>query len=148
MIIEDGGNGTGYKAAVTSANRLKADAVQQSSFLCNNATYGLSYVWDFPGYDYDAGDTVNTYWQDSSLDFRDMGVSGEEKFILYNQTNGNYCFIGEVQKPSGQSKFCRVTLVDSNGDALTAADIDDDDVGVILKYDECGYPLSDIGAMT
>jgi len=95
---------------------------------------------------HDAGDAVNTYIQDSSLDFRDAGVS--TGWIIYNKTNGDYAFVGEVQKPSGQSKHCRATLVDSNGDATTAADIDDDDVIYLFPKGYAGYPLSDIGAMS
>ena len=97
---------------------------------------------------HDGGDAVHTYWQDSSLDFSENGVSGGQKYILYNLTNNNYAHIGAVQRPSGQEKHCRVTLVDSGGTALTAADIDDDDVCIVLPKDSCQYPLSDYGTMS
>lgn len=95
---------------------------------------------------HDGGDATNTYIQDGSVDFREAGVSSG--WIVYNQTNGNYAYVGAVQRPSGNNKYCRCTLVDSNGDALTAADIDDDDVLFLFSKDNAGYPLSDIGAMT
>ena len=95
---------------------------------------------------HDGGDTTHTYIQDSSIDFRDAGVS--TGWIVYNQTNGNYSFAGEVQKPSGYTKYCRVTLVEADGTATAAADIDDDDVLFLYPKDCLGYPLSDLGAMT
>ena len=97
---------------------------------------------------HDGGDNKNTYFQDSSIDFQENGVVGGQKWILYNLSNNNYAHIGAVQKPSGQTKYCRVTLVDSGGTALTAADIDDDDVAILLPKDLAQYPLSDYGHMT
>ena len=97
---------------------------------------------------HDGGDAVHTYWEDSSLDFRENGISGGQNFILFNLTNANYCHIGEVQKPFGENKACRLTLVDSGGQALTASDIDDDDICIILQKNKAQYPLSDYGHMT
>jgi len=96
---------------------------------------------------HDGGDACNTYIQDSSVDFMKSGVS--RGWVVYNITNGNYAYVGEVQKPSGQSKHCRCTLLKSReGDATTAADIDDDDVLYLLPELYLQYPKSDLGAMT
>lgn len=97
---------------------------------------------------HDAGDAVNTYFQDSSLDFIEQGISGGQTYILLNITNQNYAHIGDVQKPFGKDKYCRLTLVDSGGAAMTAADIDDDDVCIIIQKNKAQYPLSDCVHMT
>lgn len=88
----------------------------------------------------------NTYFEDSSLDFRDAGVS--TGWIIYNQSNGNYCYVGEVQRPADKAKYCRLTSVTAAGAATTAADFDTNDVCFIYPPNALGYPLSDIGAMT
>lgn len=97
---------------------------------------------------HDGGSNKNTYWQDSSMDFKKAGVSGGQTWIIYNKSNGNYAFIGAVQKPTGQSKYCRLTVVNSAGDALTAFDSDDNDIAIIMKKSACAYPMSDIVAAT
>lgn len=95
---------------------------------------------------HDGGDATNTYIQDASIDFSLAGVS--EGFVVYNLTNGNYAFVGDVQKPQGQKKYCRLTLVDAAGNATTAADIDDDDVLYVYPPKHFPYPYTDIGIMT
>ena len=97
---------------------------------------------------HDAGDAVDTYFEDSSMDFQLNGVCGGQKWILYNLTNNNYAHISSVVKPSGTSKYSRLMLSDSAGTATTAADIDDDDVCIVLQKDMAQYPLSDYGHMT
>ena len=101
---------------------------------------------------HDGGDTVHTYWQDSSIDFKELGVSGPAaacNWLLYNLTNLNYAYIKDVQKPSGQSKYCRLLLAEAaDGTATAAADIDDGDVALILPIRIAQYPLSDYGLMT
>lgn len=94
---------------------------------------------------HDGGDAVHTYWQDSSIDFKELGVSGGGLYFLYNFNNQNYAYIGEVQKPAGQSKFCRCTIVTKAGVALAASDNDDDDVGYILPTSQAQYPITDYG---
>jgi len=67
MIIEDG-TGNGFKAEVNSDNKLKTYAVTEPDFLHRNEDNEQAYVWDFPGYDYDAADTVMFIRNDSSSD--------------------------------------------------------------------------------
>jgi hypothetical protein len=98
---------------------------------------------------HDAGDASHLYFQDSSMDFKDAGISGGQQFVVINETNDNYGYVKAVQKPAGQSRFCRCTLAENaGGDATAAADIDDDDVLIIIPKDWVQYPLSGIGAMT
>lgn len=95
---------------------------------------------------HDGTTSSNTYLEDASVDFRDAGVS--TGWVIYNQTNGNYCFVGEVQRPAGKTKFCRATSVLANGSPTTAADFDTSDVCFLMPKSAMAYPLSAIGAMT
>jgi len=97
---------------------------------------------------HDGGDNCNAYCQDASFDFLECGVSGNQAFIAYNLTNGNYAYVGEVQKPSGQGKHCRLTLTDAAGNAMASADVDDNDVLYIVPVGAVQYPLSDLGIMS
>jgi hypothetical protein len=97
---------------------------------------------------HDGTTSANTYFEDSSIDFKENGVQGGQKWILFNVNNTNYAHIGAVQKPAGQSKYCRLTLVDSGGTAMTLADSDTGDVAIIMPKDMAQYPLSDYGHMT
>jgi len=101
---------------------------------------------------HDGGDNVNTYFQDSSIDFLELGVSAQYnrcQWLLMNKSNNNYCYIVDVQKPSGQSKHCRlVTAKASDGTPTAAADFDDGDVAYIFPRRIAQYPLSDYGLMT
>lgn len=95
---------------------------------------------------HDGDSNSNSYLQDSSIDFEQAGVSAG--WIVYNQSNGNYAYVGSITKPSGYKNACRVNTVDSNGDATTAADFDAADVVFLYSPDYAAYPMSDIGAMT
>ena len=101
---------------------------------------------------HDGGDAVHTYWQDASIDFRELGVSGMAAkcgWVLYNLTNTNYCYIYDVVKPAGQHKYCRLMTAEAaDGTPTAAADFDDDDVALILPTRIAQYPLSDYGLMT
>lgn len=98
---------------------------------------------------HDGGDTTHTYWEDSSVDFREAGVSGGQSWILINETNDDYAYVKAVQKPSGENNYCRLTLAENAaGDATAAADVDDDDVAFVIPAGWIQYPLSDLGAMT
>lgn len=98
---------------------------------------------------HDGGDTVHTYFQDSSVDFKEAGVSGGQSWVIINENNDNYGYVTSVSKPSGQTKHCRLnTAENAAGDATAAADFDDDDVCFIIPAGWTQYPLSDIGAMT
>lgn len=97
---------------------------------------------------HDGGDNKNTYFQDASFDFKDAGVSGGQSWLIYNLSNGNYAYVGEVLKPEGQSKYCRLTTTDASGNATTAADFDDNDICYVFPVGAAWYPMSDIGLMT
>lgn len=95
------------------------------------------------------GGASNVHWQDSSLDFQKCGVEGGQQWIIINEDNDNYAYVKEVQKPAGQSDYCRLTLAESaDGTATAAAAIADADKGYIIRKDMVQYPLSGIGAMT
>jgi len=57
MQIEDGA-GTGARAKVSNENKLMTYSVTEPDFLHKNEDEESAYVWNFPGYDYDADDTV------------------------------------------------------------------------------------------
>jgi len=95
---------------------------------------------------HDGTNSSNTYFEDASVDFRDAGVSSG--WVIYNQSNGNYCYVGEIQRPAGKAKFCRLTSVFADGTPTTAADFDTSDVCFIMPKSAMPYPLSAIGLMT
>jgi len=98
---------------------------------------------------HDGGDNCNTYFEDGSQDFKDLGVEGGQNWILINESNDNYAYVKSVAKPVGSSKYCRLyTAENSAGDATAAADFDDNDVIFLIRKDDVQYPLSGIGAMT
>ena len=97
---------------------------------------------------HDGATNSNTYFQDNSVDFKDNGVCGGQQWLIYNRTNTNYAYVGEVQKPAGKSKYCRLTLTDAAGNATTAADIDTSDVVIVMPKQYAQYPMSDYGLMT
>jgi len=144
---------TSDPSAVTQDEWYKANGIQITSdvaMLEDDHLYLLE-AWgmDMPVIQitHDGGDATNTYVEDSSVDLRHAGVSSG--WVVYNQTNGNYAYVGEVKRPAGESKYCRATLVTSRGgNATTAADIDDDDVIYLFPEGYLTYPKSDIGAMS
>lgn len=97
------------------------------------------------------GTTNNgTYFEDSSIDFLEAGVSPNGKFILLNESNDNYAYVGAITKPAGKSNHCRIyTYEDENlVTATAAADFDTSDVIFIIPRLYVQYPLSGIGLMT
>jgi len=99
---------------------------------------------------HDGTTSSNTYFEDSSYDFRELGVCGNGKWIIHNQTNSNYAFIKSVVKPAGKTKWCRLyTATDQAGTATTAADFDTSDVCYIFPIEACPYPAATLlGLMT
>jgi len=98
---------------------------------------------------HDGSTNSNTYFQDSSIDFEESGVEGGGTWIIINESNDNYAYIKEVQRPAGQKRKCRLlTATDASGTATTAADFDTNDVVYCVPLDEMQYPLSGIGLMT
>ena len=97
----------------------------------------------------DGGDENHTYAQDNSYDFKELGVSGNGKWLIYNQTNGDYAYIKEVKKQNGKSKWSRLyTATDADGTPTTAADFDDDDVCYVFPINAAPFPMSDVVKMT
>ena len=66
MILEDG-KGSGKKAQVNSQNELQTFSIVETEFLSVNINAEKAFVWDYPSYDYDAGDTVMWLRNDSDL---------------------------------------------------------------------------------
>jgi len=64
MQLQDGA-GTGNMAKVSSENKLMCYSVTEPDFLHKNEDEEQAYVWDFPGYDYDAADTIMFLRNDS-----------------------------------------------------------------------------------
>jgi hypothetical protein len=98
---------------------------------------------------HDGGDNSNTYFQDSSMDFEEAGVSGGQSWLIINVSNDNYAYVKAVQRPAGETKYCRLTTAeDSSGTATAGADFDDNDVCIIIPRQYAQQPLSGLGAMT
>ena len=66
MRIDDG-TGSGRQAKVNSEFQLGTFSVVETEFLSVNVNDEKAFVWDFPAYDYDAGDTVMWLRNDSEL---------------------------------------------------------------------------------
>lgn len=98
---------------------------------------------------YHDGGTTQLFAQDSSYDFRELGVSGNGRWLLYNQSNGNYAYVKKITQPAGKTRHCRLTLaLNTDGDATTAAAMADNDVCYVFPIDAAPYPMSDVGKMT
>lgn len=95
---------------------------------------------------HDGTTSSNTYFEDSSIDFKKAGVGGPGRFVVFNQTNKNYAYTTDPIKPNGKTKHCRLmTYTDAAcTSATTAADFDTSDVIFVFRLEEMGYPLSDI----
>lgn len=87
------------------------------------------------------------YLKDSDIDFKEAGVSEGQLWVAINITQKKYAYVGEIQKPFGESKHNKVTLTDSGGNAITS-NMADDDVIWLMPKDEAQYPLSDVGAFS
>jgi hypothetical protein len=100
---------------------------------------------------HDGTTSSNTYFEDGSFDFLELGVSSNGQWIIYNQTNGNYAYIKSITKPADSTKYCRLYTALSAGvdaSATTAADFDTNDVCFVFPAN-CGiYPISDLTIMT
>ena len=66
MKIEDG-TGTGNSAKVDADNQIHTFSIVETEFLSVNVDKGLAFTWDFPAYNYAAGDTVMWLRNDSDL---------------------------------------------------------------------------------
>ena len=99
---------------------------------------------------HDGTTNSHLYFEDSSLDFFEAGVSDNGKFIIINETNDNYAYVGKITKPAGKTRHCRIyTYEDENlVTATAAADFVTADVCYILPRQWVQHPLSGIGLMT
>lgn len=97
---------------------------------------------------HDGTDSSNTYFEDSSIDFFEAGVSGNGKFILINENNDNMAYVGKITKPAGKDNYCRIYTYEDEDMAVAtaAADFDTGDVIYIIPRQYVQYPL--ITAMT
>ena len=99
---------------------------------------------------HDGTTSSNTYFEDSSIDFFEAGISGNGKFIIINETNDNYAYVGSITKPAGKTKYCRIYTYEDEDltTATAAADFDTSDLCYIIPRSAVQYPLSGIGLMT
>ena len=99
---------------------------------------------------HDGTTSSGAYFEDSSIDFLDAGISPNGKFILINETNNSYAYVGSITKPSGKSNYCRIYTYEDESltTATEAADFDTSDVVFIVPRMHVQYPLSGIGLMT
>ena len=99
---------------------------------------------------HDGTTSSGTYFEDSSIDFLEAGVSPNGKFIIINETNDNYAYVGSITKPSGKTRHCRIYTYEDEGlaTATAAADFDTSDVCFIIPRQWAQSPLSGIGLMT
>lgn len=98
---------------------------------------------------YHEGGASHTTFRDDSFDFKELGVSGNGNWILYNQTNGNYAYVKQVRKGNGKSKWSLIdTATDADGTATTAATFANNNVIFLFPVNAAPFPMGDIGAMT
>lgn len=153
--VTDLTHGGSDPAIVDATNYIDANGIKLSSTLDLLKTdhFVMVEAWrmTFPWIKgvHDGTTSSNTYFEDSSYDFRKLGVSGNGLWMIYNQTNGNYAYVKKVVKPAGQTNWCRIeTATDQDGTATTAADFDTSDVCYIFPIEAAPFPMSDVGAMT
>jgi len=99
---------------------------------------------------HDGTTSSNTYFEDSSIDFLEAGISPNGKFIIINETNDNYAYVGEITQPSGKTKHCRLYTYEDErlATATASADFDTNDVCYIIERAAVQHPLSGIGLMS
>jgi len=97
---------------------------------------------------HDGTTSSNTYFEDTGVDFRELGVSGGQNWVIFNTTNNNYAYVKSLQK-SSTGRYGRLnTSKDLLGTATSAADFDTGDVCLVMNKKYIQYPLSDYGLMT
>jgi len=148
---------TSDPSAVDPGNWIDANGIQITgdvAFLGDDEivfveAWGMDRVWIKATHD--GTTSSNTYFEDGSYDFLELGVSGNGQWLIYNLTNTDYAWIKDVVKPADSSKHCRLyTATDAIGTATTAADFDTGDVCYIFEAKTAQYPMSDMtgGIMT
>jgi|GEM_PF-1688726 len=98
---------------------------------------------------HDGTTSSNTYFEDSSIDFRKAGVSDAQMWVVINITNDNWCYIKNITKPSGKANWCRCyTALDDSGTPTAAADFDTADVLILMPRAFMQFPQTGLGLMT
>jgi len=149
-------NTTSDPSEVDPSNWVEANGIQITSdaAMMNDNYVVLVEAWRmnnvFIKATHDGTTSSNTYFEDASFDFLELGVSGNGQWLIYNiTTNCDYAYVKSVTKPMGKSKHCRIyTATDAAGTATTAADFDTGDICYIFPVSAAWYPMSDIGLMT
>jgi len=86
------------------------------------------------------GTTSSNYFEDSSLDFRELGVTAG--WVMINLNNDDRCLVNEIQRPTGKARYCRLTVPST----VSAADFDTSDVVIVMPAEE--EQITAITAMT
>jgi len=92
---------------------------------------------------HDGGDNETGFFQDSSIDFLEAGISPNGKFILIDVAGDTMAYVGAITKPAGQANYCRIYMYeDEDLTTVTSTDdFDDDDVAFIIPRQYVQYPL-------
>jgi len=88
---------------------------------------------------HDGTTSSNTYFEDSSLDFRELGVTAG--WVIINASNDNRTAVVSVTRPAGKAKYCRVNVL-----STLTADFDTADVCFLMPPED--EQLTAITAMT
>ena len=98
---------------------------------------------------YHEGGASQVTARDDSYDFKELGVSGNGRWLLYNQSNGDYAYVKQVRKGNGKSKWSLIDLAtDAEGTPTSAAALATNDVCYVFPINAAPYPMSDIVKMT
>ena len=99
---------------------------------------------------HDGGDNTGTYFQDSSVNLVEAGVTGDGKSIVINESNDNYAYCGTISTPSGGTINSKCTTFEDAAcsTATAAANFDDDNVLIVIPVMYAQSPMSGIGLMT
>lgn len=155
-FIEDG-TGTGRKVGINSKNQLLVFSVGITE-LQQATNDGNAYVWDYPGYDYDAADTVmylrnNNPNQELVIDHIRLYSDTATKVQVHvpskpteagtsvtgsnlNRKSGNTALAAAYQDETGntQGTIILSDYVAANGNIEL---LDSEGAEVILGYDDC-----------
>jgi len=135
-IMIEGVLGSEVVTELESADYFRCNGfqIEDDSPVNINATALHWYAWGSGPYPiravHDGGNTCNTYLEDSSLDFRDLGVT--PGFVIINATNDDRGVVASVEKPTDKSRYCRLNI----GGGVAGADIDDDDVCYVMPPED------------
>lgn len=141
-------------AVVNGTNWINANGIKITSTVALLATDQLLLVeaWRMNHLflkAYHEGGASHVTFRDDTFDFKDLGVSGNGNWILYNQSNGNYAYVKQVRKQNGKSTWSLIdTAIDSDGTATSAATFANNDVIYLFPVNAAPFPMGDVGMMT